>query len=42
MKENMMNALLVALHETEGVGWKTIERIMVAGLKRGNGSLYGE
>lgn len=28
-----MNAMLVALHETEGVGWKTIDRIMAAGLK---------
>lgn len=32
MKENIRRALLVALHETEGVGWKTIERLMNRGL----------
>ncbi|MFC7679618.1 DNA-processing protein DprA [Paenibacillus sp. GCM10028914] len=32
MKELIERALIVALHETEGIGWKTIQRFMVNGV----------
>ncbi|UNK16720.1 DNA-processing protein DprA [Paenibacillus sp. N3/727] len=32
MKQLIERALLIALHETEGVGWKTIQRFMVNGI----------
>lgn len=42
MKELIERALLIALHETEGVGWKTIQRFMLNGAFGKDMTEYGE